>query len=228
MKRSSEANTIDAASVLRVTSRQCLAWWNADTMVRASKARAFPIPTNSKAVLTGAVQGNISTDAELFITDEYSGYMKVGRQYRHETVNHIALEYVRKGDPRMISTNAIENFWSLFKRGLIGSFHKVSVKHLRRYIDEFTFRFSNRDAEDLFALVMLNLVITSGIKYAELTAKSEAEPDASLRWASLSRPLHWREWRSGGLAARRTRPCQPSDSSRLSLTFTLVLHDFMP
>jgi hypothetical protein len=90
------------------------------------------------------------------------------------------MEYFRKGDPRMISTNAIENFWSLFKRGLIGSFHKVSVKHLRRYLDEFTFRFNNREAEDLFALVMLNLVIASGIKYAELTAKV-SESDASLR-----------------------------------------------
>jgi len=81
----------------------------------------------------------------------------------------------------MISTNAIENFWSLFKRGLIGSFHKVSVKHLHRYLDEFTFRFSNREAEDLFALVMLNLVIASGIKYAELTAKIETSDDAALR-----------------------------------------------
>ena len=87
-------------------------------------------------------------------------------------MNHIALEYVRKGDPRMISTNAIENFWSLFKRGLIGSFHKVSVKHLQRYLDEFTFRFNYRKAEDLFGRVMLNLVIGTAIKYAELTAKA--------------------------------------------------------
>ncbi len=146
----------------------------------ASKVRAFPIPTPSAMVLTGAVKGTVSVEADLLVTDQWGGYKKVGKLYRHETVNHIALEYVRKGDPRMISTNAIENFWSLFKRGLIGSFHKVSVKHLRRYLDEFTFRFNNREAEDLFALVMLNLVIASGIKYAELTAKTQ-EPDASLR-----------------------------------------------
>jgi hypothetical protein len=137
----------------------------------SSKVRAFPIPTPSTAVLTGAVKGTVSIEAEMLVTDQWRGYKKVGKEYRHETVNHIALEYVRKGDPRMIHTNTIENFWSLFKRGVIGSFHKVSVKHLRRYLDEFTFRFSNRDAEDLFALVMLNLVIVSGIKYAELTAK---------------------------------------------------------
>jgi len=117
-----------------------------------SKVRAFPIPTNSKTVLTGAVRGNVSVKADMLVTDQYAGYKSLGETYRHETVNHIKLEYVRAGD---IHTNSVENFWSLFKRGVIGSFHKVSVKHLRRYLDEFTFRFSNRDAEDLFALVML-------------------------------------------------------------------------
>lgn len=137
-----------------------------------SKIRVMPIPQPNSMVLTGAVKGTVSMDADLLVTDEHTGYKKVGKLYKHEVVNHIALEYVRKGDPRMITTNSIENFWSLFKRGLIGSFHKVSVKHLRRYLDEFTFRFNNRDAEDLFALVVLNLVIASGIKYAELTAKA--------------------------------------------------------
>jgi len=140
---------------------------------QCSKARAFPIRTNSAMVLTGAVKGNVDVKADLLVTDQYIGYKSLGKTYRHETVNHIKLEYVRSGD---IHTNSVENFWSLFKRGLIGSFHKVSVKHLRRYLNEFTFRFSNRDAKDLFALVMLNLVIVSGIKYAELI--SQEEPDA--------------------------------------------------
>jgi hypothetical protein len=124
------------------------------------------------------VTNNVSTNADVFITDEWRGYKKVGQQYRHETVNHIALEYVRKADPRSIHTNSIENFWSLFKRGLIGSFHKVSVKHLRRYLDEFSFRFNNREYEDVFGLVVVNLVIAAGIKYAELTAKP-VEPEIS-------------------------------------------------
>lgn len=142
-----------------------------------SKVRAFPVKKAQSRYLTGAVQGTVSTDAKIFITDESNVYKTIGKAYRHETVNHIALEYVRKGDPRSIHTNSIESFWSLFKRGLIGSYHKVSVKHLRRYLDEFTFRFNNREAEDLFTLVMLNLVIVAGIKYAELTANSEPEDD---------------------------------------------------
>jgi len=140
-----------------------------------SKVRSFPIPTNSSTIITAALKNTISTDADLFITDEASWYKKAGKPYRHETINHIRLEYVRKGDPRSIHTNSIENFWSLFNRGVVGSFHKVSVKHLRRYLDEFTFRFNNRKAEDLFGLVMLNLVIAAGIKYADLV-KNEEEP----------------------------------------------------
>jgi ISXO2-like transposase domain/Transposase zinc-ribbon domain len=142
-----------------------------------SKVRSFPIPTNGASIITVAVNGTISTEADLFITDEAGWYKKAGKQYHHETINHIKLEYVRKGDPRSIHTNSIENFWSLFNRGIVGSYHKVSVKHLRRYLDEFTFRFNNRKAEDLFGLVMLNLVIATGIKYAELVKNAEEPKD---------------------------------------------------
>ncbi|MEO8100824.1 MAG: IS1595 family transposase [Acidobacteriota bacterium] len=144
---------------------------------KPSQVRAFPIKKAAGKFLTGAVAGTVSTtEATLFITDEHYGYRKIGKQMQHETVKHIALEYVRKGDPRNITINGIESFWSLFKRGVIGSYHKVSVKHLRRYLDEFTFRFNNREAEDLFMLVFLNLVIAQGIKYSELI--SSEEPNA--------------------------------------------------
>ncbi len=105
----------------------------------------------------------------MLITDQWRGYKAVGKLYNHETVNHIKLEYVRAGN---IYTNGIEGFWGLFKRGLIGSFHKVSVKHLPRYLNECEFRFNNRRDEEIFALVMLNLVIQEGICYKELTAKA--------------------------------------------------------
>jgi hypothetical protein len=135
-----------------------------------SRVRAFPVPTTSAKILTGAVKGNVSVKAELVISDESRAYKKVGQDYSHETVNHIRLEYVRKDDPRSIHTNSIEGFWSLFKRGLIGSFHKVSVKHLGRYLNEFEFRFNHRRNEELFAMTIINLVIASALPYAELTA----------------------------------------------------------
>jgi hypothetical protein len=137
-----------------------------------SQVRVEKINTPSKAVLTGFVRKNVSTEATLLYTDESAAYKSLKADYRHDVVRHKALEFVR-GD---VHTQSIENFWSLFKRGLIGSFHKISVKHLDRYLAEFCFRFNNREAEDLFGLVMLNLVVSTGIKYAELIGKQEEEP----------------------------------------------------
>jgi transposase-like protein len=135
-----------------------------------SKVRTFPIHSASKAILTGAVKGTVSVEADLLITDQNVAYRKVGRDYRgHETVNHIALEFRRRSDPRNIHTNTIENFWSNFKRGLIGSFHQVSLKHLQRYLNEFEFRFNNRHDEGMFALVVINLAIKVALPYATLT-----------------------------------------------------------
>jgi hypothetical protein len=79
----------------------------------------------------------------------------------------------------MFTPKASENFWSLFKRGVIGSFHKVSTKHLDRYLAEFCFRFNHRRNEELFALTILNLVISAAMPYANLTAKSSASEQSS-------------------------------------------------
>lgn len=64
----------------------------------------------------------------------------------------------------------IENFWSLFKRGLVGSFHKVSDKHLDRYLDEFTYRFNGRDDDRLFQNTLKNLVNGKALTFEKLTA----------------------------------------------------------
>ena len=136
---------------------------------KASEVRAFPIKHNSTTIIASAVEESISKKSFL-MTDQSKAYKAVGKLYKgHESVNHIALEYVRKGD-KEVHINSLENFWSLFKRGVIGQYHQISVKHLHRYLNEFTFRFSNREAEDLFAMVLANVAIRPGIKYKELTA----------------------------------------------------------
>ena len=140
---------------------------------KPSQVHAVHVKAANMKTITGIINNRLAPSADLVITDEARVYNKVGDSFDHQTVCHIQMEYVRKGDPRSIHTNSIENFWSLFKRGVIGSFHKVSIKHLRRYLDEFSFRFNNREAEDMFALVMLSLVITEGIKYAELTSNPD-------------------------------------------------------
>lgn len=79
------------------------------------------------------------------ITDEAIPYRGIGREYAsHQAVHHGSREYVR-GD---ITTNTIESFWSLIKRGVYGTYHNVSRKHLQRYVDEFEFRYNHRKLED--------------------------------------------------------------------------------
>jgi transposase-like protein len=88
---------------------------------------------------------------DLIATDEHSGYRLLGMggdQFAlpHEVVRHSAGEYVRG----VVHTNSIESFWSLFKRGVMGSYHKVSKKYLPLYLNEFQFRFNNRKEADIF------------------------------------------------------------------------------
>jgi transposase-like protein len=86
--------------------------------------------------------------------------------YNRNSVAHAKKQYV-DGE---VHTNSIENFWSLFKRGLIGSFHKVSEKHLDRYLDEFTYRFNGRDDDQLFQNTLRNLANGHVLTFEKLTA----------------------------------------------------------
>lgn len=97
----------------------------------------------SGATLNPIIQANVA-DGATVITDEWLGYSKVREKYEHMVVNHNAKEYVRG----VAHTNTIENYWSLFKRGIYGTYHHVSEKHLDRYCDEFTYRFNSRKITD--------------------------------------------------------------------------------
>jgi len=101
-------------------------------------------------------------DVEVLNTDEYKAYNAIEPYYNRRKVNH-SLMY-SDGD---IHVNGVENFWSLLKRGLIGAFHKISVKHLHRYLNEFVFRFNEREAESILWLVLQNCE-QRHMKYAEL------------------------------------------------------------
>jgi transposase-like protein len=70
--------------------------------------------------------------------------------YRHRTVNHSRAEYVRG----QVHTQSIESFWSLLKRGIIGNYHKVSKKYLPLYLNEFSFRFNNRNNPAIFDAII--------------------------------------------------------------------------
>src|SRR4029434_4307255 len=103
--------------------------------------------THSAEVLKGWVAEAVSPEAQNIYTDEAHGYIGIGDENtKHDTVQHSAKEYVR-GD---VHTNGIEGAFGLFKRSLVGSFHKVSTKHLDRYLDEFEFKYNNRKNFHLF------------------------------------------------------------------------------
>lgn len=118
------------------------------------------------------ITANISEDVERVMTDQYRAYpAALGTMAdRHETVNHIAGEYVR-GD---VTTNSIESAFSLFKRGLIGQFHKLSAKHLHRYLAEFEYRFNRRHNDELFADIVRRLAGIKPLQFAKLTSDAKA------------------------------------------------------
>ena len=93
----------------------------------------------------------VSVGAELLVTDELKSYAKAAGGRRHETVCHS--ETFVNGN---VHTMGMENFWSLFKRAIIGVYHRVSAKYLQVYLNEFVFRFNHRHDEDLFGLVLAN------------------------------------------------------------------------
>lgn len=83
-----------------------------------------------------------------FIAHDDAGHYRKLKEsgYEHDGVRHMHGEYVRG----IVHTNTIENFWSLLKRGVIGTYHSVSRKYLPLYLNEFVFRFNNRNTEDIF------------------------------------------------------------------------------
>lgn len=107
------------------------------------------------------------------MTDEWSGYKRLPKKYKHEVVKHKAGEYVI-GD---IYTNTIEGFWSLLKRGILGIYHQVSHYHLHRYLAEFNFRYNTRkDRTDTrFYKVLKN--IQGKLPYKTLIREKEKTED---------------------------------------------------
>lgn len=114
------------------------------------------------------INKHVSDETEAIFTDEWPAYRGIGDgDTRHETVNHSLEEYVR-GD---VHVNSVEGVWSLFKRSIIGSYHKLSIKHLDAYLDELEWRFNNRDNPYLFRDTLRKLLIAENLEYKDLVAE---------------------------------------------------------
>jgi transposase-like protein len=134
---------------------------------RGGKVRTMHIPDRQKETVQPQIKRHVQAGAALY-TDEMLGYRGLAGDYAHKVVNH-AVEYV---DGR-VHTNGLENFWSLLKRGINGTYVSVEPFHLFRYLDEQSFRYNNRKDigdQDRFEIGMKN-VAGRRLTYKELTGK---------------------------------------------------------
>jgi IS1 family transposase len=98
------------------------------------------------ATLEGFVNEAVSNKVSLLCTDQWVGYKNLDKTFPHATVDHAKGQYIVGA----VHTQTIEGFWSIFKRGIVGSFHKVSRKYMPLYVAEFQFRYNYRFNDDIF------------------------------------------------------------------------------
>ena len=117
-------------------------------------ARAMSLPACSVATdgesFSSSSREAVSDKVSLLATDAWPGYKGIPTAYPHGSVDHHKHQYVVGA----VHTNTIEGFWSIFKRGVVGTFHKVSAKYLPLYVAEFQFRYNNRQNPDIFGAVI--------------------------------------------------------------------------
>jgi|ERR1017187_1661534 transposase-like protein len=117
---------------------------------RKGSVVARMIDQTDAKTLTGFVRDTVSDKVTLVVTDEHQGYQNLDGTMPHEAVCHSAHEYVRGN----VHTANIDSFWSLLKRGVMGTFHQVSKDYLPLYLNEFSFRHNNRKKGDMFAMAI--------------------------------------------------------------------------
>lgn len=138
---------------------------------RKGPLRFFHAEDAKAGTLAKYIRENISGTVSVIVTDDASAYPSALKKAevpaeKHAVVNHSAREYVR-GE---FYTNSVESAFSLLKRGIMGTWHKVSAKHLAAYLDEMTWRFDNRKNPYLFRDTMLKLIASENLEYRQLIA----------------------------------------------------------
>jgi transposase-like protein len=142
-------------------------------MERQGTVRASVVPDRSKPVIREHVRNNVERGSTLF-SDEHAAAWRMDAEYTHQVINH-AEKYVEGN----VHTNGMENFWSLLKRGLHGTYVCVEPFHLFRYIDEQAFRFNHRNDmndSDRFR-ELASRIVGKRLTFAEVTGKVGEKPD---------------------------------------------------
>jgi transposase-like protein len=137
---------------------------------RDDDLRFFHAEDAKSGTLAKYIQENVSVDVDVIMTDEFIAYSfalkRIGiPDSKHRMVAHKAKQYV-DGD---IHANTVESAFSLLKRGIMGTWHRISAKHLPAYLDEMTWRFNNRKNPYLFRDTMLKPIHSENLEYKELT-----------------------------------------------------------
>jgi len=141
---------------------------------RTGEKRTFHVANVTADTARAILKSQVNPAAHL-MTDEALVYNKIGREFaKHSTVNHGAKEYARGN----VTTNTIESSFAILKRGLHGTFHSVSEKHLQRYADEFDFRWNYRSSmgfDDAYrANIALKQIAGKRLTYRRTAGKQEA------------------------------------------------------
>ena len=111
---------------------------------RGGSARSFHIDSATRTTVETILKENVKRETAL-MTDEAPHYKAPGKEFAsHDAVNHGRDEYVRRENGKLITTNTVEGYYSVFKRGMKGVYQHCGERHLHRYLYEFDFRYSNR------------------------------------------------------------------------------------
>ena len=144
-----------------------------------SRVRTVVVPNRKKKTLQAEVKASVQAGAALY-SDALLSYAGLESEYAHQVVDH-AVEYVRG----KVHTNGLENFWSLFKRGVNGTYVSMEPFHLFRYLDEQEFRFNNRGNRDNPVhdgqrfVMALSGIVGKRLTYKHLTGKDRQESDTA-------------------------------------------------
>lgn len=138
---------------------------------RGGELRFFHAEDAKSGTLARYIQESVSADVEVMVTDELPAYPKAMitagvKGSKHKTIRHRDKVYV-DGD---VHTNTVENAFSLLKRGIVGTWHKISAKHLPAYLAEMEFRFNRRKNPDLFVDTLRHMVTAPVLTFQKLTA----------------------------------------------------------
>lgn len=138
---------------------------------RNGDLRFFHVPNTQAKTLSKYIKANISVDVDHVMTDDSPSYPKAMIRAgihgsKHQTVTHSHKVYVA-GDTHV---NTVENAFSLFKRGIVGTWHHLSGKHLAAYLEEMEFRFNRRKDKNLFLDTLKHMVTAPVLTFEKLTA----------------------------------------------------------